>query len=210
LCCLVFLVHSITIIGIAPPKLTDGTSVIEVKRGSDPVQVRLSKSYRRNVAHLGMTGDLYFQSSHAVVFKDRNKFWKYTFFPNALAVFSQYETAQLNCIHLFNLSDDPEETTNLATNPTFTKVLQAGMDVIDSIEGVPSPLDLAGGAFLRNINGVSPKGCWIPPDHPAYLTANCGYTLGVDIRPFLSPTGVPLPSTFAIRMATVPVLPPQC
>lgn len=202
----------LTYAGVSLPEGTDGTSVVRTNGNGKKVKVRLDHEFSRDVLPLGARGDLLFHSSNAVVFKHADRLWKYTYYPNVVSVIVRYDLQPLNCVHLFDLTNDPSETTNLATSTDAAAVsaLAAGMQLVDATEGVPSPVDAAGGVFLRNANGLSPRGCWIPSDHPAYLTADCGLQAGVDWIPFLSPTGQPLPPSFPIPFPGAPAIPPQC
>lgn len=133
----------------------------------------------------------YDRPSSAVVYIYNEHIWKYTDFPNSQAFYGEYEDTPDLGSYLFDLTNDPYETTNLfpivghihepiiSRNLSRTDIiwnaLQYGLTLIEKMyaDGVPSPIDYANPPRMH-INLIPNQyGCWIPPDSP-YSDIDCG------------------------------------
>lgn len=137
---------------------------------------------------IGSNESGYDRPSSAVVYISEGRLWKYTVFPNSQAFYGYYEDTPDLGSYLFDLTNDPYETTNLYALATrkggsnvsesaqiLSKVLQYGLHLTEIMygEGVPSPIDNADPPRMH-INLIPNQyGCWIPPDSP-YSDIDCG------------------------------------
>jgi arylsulfatase A-like enzyme len=124
----------------------------------------------------------------AYIQKYKGSTYKYLLNPSVLtfvATSNFGETYQAEGEFLFNLSDDPYETTNLKDDHSYflllnymrarTLLMQLQSSQTSQITALPPPIDLP----------PSPYGCWLPLDSPLYYTFVCpggenygNYTLG--------------------------------
>lgn len=112
--------------------------------------------------------------------------WKYLINPSVIefvATSALGETYTPEGEFLFNLSEDPYETTNLATDKSVATVVVLnllrlrvlGMRLTGApsqITEVPPPIDLP----------PSPLGCWLPLDSPIYMTYDCSAAPGEKVK----------------------------
>jgi hypothetical protein len=118
-----------------------------------------------------------------VVFRQNDRLWKYTRVPDIMTKYFGFSTTYTNATYLFDLTNDPQETTNLLMDLTHHEacataeckaVVEAqlkGMSMTLNMEkeSYPTFLDLYGDAVVYT---PTDKGCWLPMDSE-YRDTDC-------------------------------------
>jgi arylsulfatase A-like enzyme len=140
-------------------------------------------SIDRTELELGVGGRVYARGSSAVVFRQNDRLWKYTRVPDIMTKYFGFSTTYTNATYLFDLTNDPQETTNLLMDLTHHEacataeckaVVEAqlkGMSMTLNMEkeSYPTFLDLYGDAVVYT---PTDKGCWLPMDSE-YRDTDC-------------------------------------
>jgi arylsulfatase A-like enzyme len=193
-------------LGVSPEILSDSDGLPFLQRTTDHSSSESSpddessfvwnSSFQRDKVYLGGAGEVMGigskepgldRPSAAVVYRFQDRLWKYTDFPNSQAFYGAYEDTPDLGSYLFDLTNDPNETTNLYPLATALRgsssgetelwkaALRVGLKETEEMyaEGVPSPIDHAHPPRMH-INLIPNKhGCWVPPDSP-YAAVDCG------------------------------------
>lgn len=154
---------------------------------------KIDKDFDRNVVYLGLAGPLYGNTGGAV-FKHNDRFYKWMRFPSGFAYFAGYSTEFQRGVtdgdYLFDLTADPQETTNQVNNPAYASMVEKGRTYAITNMNAGKPSQTTPRFFTEK---PTDKGCWLPRDSP-HRAIDCGIAV-VNAVPNLTPAPYPfLPS----------------
>ena len=167
-------------------------SIIAVSEGFPILHKNMHKidnQFNREVVYLGLAGDLYGETG-GVVFLHNGHHYKWTRFPLGFSYVVGYASSEFirgetDGDFFFDLTVDPQETTNLINDPAHAALVAMGrtFTFADRDAGKPSATTAR---YLTE--STSEKGCWLPRGSP-YEAVDCG----IIPVPFPNPTNAPFP-----------------
>lgn len=165
-------------------------SIIEASEGYPLLHQglnKLDKDFDRDVVYLGLAGPLY-GSTGGVVFKHNDHYYKWARFPSGYAYFvgyvSEFERGVSDGDFFFDLTVDPQETTNLINDPAYAPLIAMGETYAVTNRAAGKPSDTSPRFFTET---PTDKGCWLPRDSP-YRDVDCGISV---INAIPNPTAAP-------------------
>ena len=159
-------------------------------------QKKMDKDFHRDVVYLGWSTP-YFGSSAGVVFTHDNHYYKWTRFPSAVAYYAGYESAFVRGVtdgdFLYDLTTDPQETTNLVNDPAFASIVTLGQNLATANRD--GGIQLPNTPLFLTEKPTAGKGCWLPRDS-AHLDVDCGISV---VNSLPTPPGAPFPFLASIN-----------